>query len=234
MIEIEYSIGEMKTSMYVVDEHVFSLANEPLTKQWVKAVDLNVGDLLAACDGTAGLILHIKKIAGIHSCRNLKISHNHHYFVTAGGISTQDKVSNNAPNDPLEQIPYQLANKPSNFPDGTPTGEHAGPWAAARYLNCDTNEEVIGWGRASDHMCAEDAAFHDLRHKLDDVITLDRGNVTISHAYVRKYTKKGRFVNKMSPCIHCRDNYGSALNDDSMGTSNVAKEGRGYLAPTAH
>jgi len=62
---------------------------------------------------------------------------------------------------------------------------------------------------------------------------LHRGNVEISHAYVRKYTKKGRLVNKMSPCIHCRNNYGSALNDDTMGTSNVLKDGRGYLAPVS-
>ncbi|QUM86076.1 MULTISPECIES: hypothetical protein [unclassified Moritella] len=228
MIEIEYAIGEIKTSMFVVEDYVLSL----VTKQWIKARDLNVGDSIAACDGATAEIVHINKTENLHSCPDLKIIHNHNYFVTKGRLSTHDKINDNAPSDPLEQIPYQLANKPSNFPDGTPTGEHAGPWAAAKYLSCDTSEDIIGWGRASDHMCAEDAAFHDLRNKLDDAIELDRSNVSISHAYVRKYTKKGRFVNTMSPCIHCRDNYGSALNDVTMGTSNVVKEGRGYLAPS--
>ncbi|QUM81799.1 hypothetical protein HWV01_16655 [Moritella sp. 5] len=227
MLEIEYAIGEIKTSMFVVEDYVLSL----VTKQWIKARDLNVGDNIAACDGTTAEIVHINKTENLHSCPDLKVIHNHNYFVTKGGLSTHEKISDNAPIDLLESIPYQLANKPSNFPDGTPTGDHAGPWAAARYLNCDASEEVIGWGRASDHMCAEDAAISDLRHKLEDAIGLHRGNVQISHAYVRKYTRKGRFVNKMSPCTHCRDNYGSSLNDLTMGTSNVAKEGRGYLAP---
>ena len=78
-------------------------------------------------------------------------------------------------------------------------------------------------------MCAEDAAVSNLRYKLGDTIGLHRGNVEISHAYVRKYTKKGRLVNKISPCIHCRKNYGRALNDGTMGTSHLHKDGREYL-----
>ncbi|SGZ08471.1 Putative uncharacterized protein [Moritella viscosa] len=226
MIEIEYAIGEIKTSMFVVESYSFYL----VAKEWIKAEGLNVGDRISSCSGTVAEILSINKIDDPQYRPDLKLSHNHHYFVTIGSVSAHDKISADAPTDPLESIAYLLANKPSNFPDGTPTGDHAGPWAAAKYVNCDTSEDVIGWGRASDHMCAEDAAISDLRHKLDDAIGLHRGNVKISHAYVRKYTRKGRFVNKMSPCTHCRDNYGSALNDVTMGTSNVVKEGRGYLA----
>ncbi|KXO09240.1 hypothetical protein AKG98_1456 [Moritella sp. JT01] len=230
MIEIEYAIGEIKTSMFVVEDYIFYL----IAKEWIKAEDLNVGDKISSCSGTVAEILSINKIDEPQYRPDLKLSHNHHYFVTTSSVSAHDKISADAPADSLESIAYLLANKPSNFPDGTPTGDHAGPWAAAKYINCDTSEEVIGWGRASDHMCAEDAAISDLRHKLDDAIGLHRGNVKISHAYVRKYTRKGRFVNKMSPCTHCRDNYGSSLNDITMGTSNVAKEGRGYLAPVGN
>ncbi|QUM75730.1 hypothetical protein HWV00_05500 [Moritella sp. 24] len=229
MLEIEYAIGEIKTSMFVADDHSFYLT----AKQWEKANRLNVADKIVACDGAVAEVLSINKITDPLYRPDLKLSHNHHYFVTTGSISTHDKVSADAPTDPLEAIAYLLANKPSNFPDGSPTGDHAGPWAAARYVNSETCEEMTGWGRANDDMCAEDAAISDLRHKLDNAIALHRGNVTISHAYVRKYTRKGRFVNKMSPCTHCRDNYGSALNDDTMGTSNVLKDGRGYLAPVS-
>jgi len=229
MIEIEYAIGAITTSMFVADDHTFSL----ITKQWIKARELNVADQIAACDGTSADILSINKIDDPQYRPDMKLSHNHHYFVSIGSVSANDKNSANAPTDLLESTAYLLANKPSNFPDGTPTGDHAGPWAAARYINSDTCEEVIGWGRADDDMCAEDAAVTDLRHKLGDATELHRGNVTISHAYIRKYTRKGRFVNKMSPCTHCRNNYGHALNDVTMGTSNVAKDGRGYLAPVA-
>jgi hypothetical protein len=38
-------------------------------------------------------------------------------------------------------------------------------------------------------------------------------------------------VNKMSPCVHCRDNYGSALNDVTVGVSDLVKDGRDYLPP---
>lgn len=227
MIEIEYAIGEITTSMFVVDEHDFCV----ITKQWIKARDLNVTDKITACDGNVADILSINKIDDPEYRPDMKLSHNHHYFVTKDKVSSHAKVSANAPTDPLESIAYLLANKPSHLPDGTPTGEHAGPWAAARYLNSETTEAVIGWGRADDDMCAEDAAIRDLRLKLDNAIELDRGNVTISHAYIRKYTRKGRFVNKMSPCTHCRDNYGNALNDVTMGTSDVVKEGRDYLTP---
>lgn len=225
MIEIEYAIGEINTSMYVEDEHAFSL----ITNKWVQANTLNIGDQIAACDGTAAEVLFINRIDDPQYQADLKLSHNHHYFVTTGSISTHDKVSANAPSDPLEAIAYLLANRPSKLPDGTPTGEHAGPWVAARYFSSGTSEDVIGWGRANDDMCAEDAAVNNLRLKLDSAIELNRDNVKISHAYIRKYTRKGRFVNKMSPCTHCRDNYGHALNDVTMGTSDVVKAGRGYL-----
>ena len=227
MLEIEYAIGEIKTSMFIADNHSFLLT----VKQWIKADALNVDDQIAACDGTAADILSINKIDDPQYRPDLKLSHNHHYFVTKGCISANDKISADAPTDPLEAIAYLLANRPSKLPDGTPTGDHAGPWAAARYFNRDTNEDVIGWGRANDDMCAEDAAISDLRHKFGDATELHRGNVKISHAYIRKYTRKGRFVNKMSPCTHCRDNYGHALNDVTMGTSDVVKKGRGYLVP---
>jgi len=227
MIEIEYTIGEINTSMFVAEEHSFYLIEET----WIKAGDLNVGDKILSRSGTAAEILHLSKVEGTHNCRDLKISYNHNYFLTTESSLAQDTNCDRAPIDPLELIAYKLANKPSNFPDGKPTGDHSGPWAAARYLNSNSGKEVIGWGRANDNMCAEDAALSDLRHRLGNVIELHRGNVDISHAYVRKYSKKGRSVNKMSPCMHCRDNYGSALNDGTLGASNLSKDGRGYLPP---
>jgi hypothetical protein len=227
MIEIEYSIGEMKTSMFAVEEHPFYL----IAEEWIKAGNLNVGDKILTCSGTVAEIASINKTEGSHYCRDLKISHNHHYFVTTERALAHDIICDRVPIDPLELIPYTLANKPSKFPNGEPTGDHSGPWVAARYFNRDSSSDVIGWGCANDSMCAEDAAVSDLRHKLGDAIGLHQGNVEISHAYVRKYTKKGRLVNKMSPCIHCRNNYGSALNDGTMGTSNLSKDGRGYLPP---
>ncbi|PKG56016.1 hypothetical protein [Shewanella sp. GutDb-MelDb] len=227
MIEIEYTIAELKTSMFVVEEHRFYL----VAQEWVEAGNLKMADQILACSGAVAEITHINKIEGAHHYCDLKISHNHHYFVTTGRPLSRDTLCDRAPVDPLELVSYQLANKPSNFPDGTPTGDHSGPWVAARYVNSDASEDVIGWGCASDNMCAEDAAVSDLRHKLDDAIGLHRGNVKISHAYIRKYTRKGRFVNKMSPCVHCRDNYGNALNDSTLGKSDLVKDGRGYLPP---
>lgn len=227
MLEIEYAIGDIKTAMFAVEDHPFFL----IAEEWVKAGELCVGDKILGCSGAVAEIASINKVEGTHQCRDLKISYNHNYFVTKQSTLAQDTNCDRAPIDPLELIAYQLANKPSNFPDGKPTGDHSGPWVAARYLNSSSGKEVIGWGRANDNMCAEDAAVTDLKHRLGDAIGLHRGNVEISHAYVRKYTKKGRLVNKMSPCIHCRDNYGSALNDGSMGVSNLPKDGRGYLPP---
>jgi hypothetical protein len=227
MIEIEYTIAELKTSMFVVEAHYFYL----IAEEWIKADDLNVGDEILSCSGTVAVIGHINKIEGSHHYCDLKISHNHHYFVTKARALANDTICDKTPTNPLELIPYELANKPSNFPDGKPTGDHSGPWVAARYFNSDSSKDVIGWGCASDNMCAEDAALSDLKHKLGDAVGLHRGNVEISHAYIRKYTRKGRFVNKMSPCIHCRENYGSALNDTTLGKSNLPKDGRGYLPP---
>ncbi|QQX78967.1 hypothetical protein JK628_15540 [Shewanella sp. KX20019] len=227
MIEIEYTIAELKTSMFVVEDHHFYL----IAEKWIKADDINVGDEILACSGSVAKIVQIKKIDATRHYCDLKSSHNHHYFVTTAPALANDTLCDRAPIDPLELVSYQLANKPSNFPDGTPTGDHSGPWVAARYVSSDASQDVIGWGRASDNMCAEDAAVSDLRHKLDDASGLHRGNVEISHAYIRKYTRKGRFVNKMSPCIHCRDNYGSALNDRTLGKSNLHKKGRDYLPP---
>jgi len=228
MIEIEYSIGEIKTSMFVAGEHPFYL----VTEEWVKAKNINMGDKILASSGSVAEITSIRKIDGPHNCRDLIISHNHNYFVTTGNALDHDTSCDRAPTNQLELIPYNLANKPSKHPNGKPTGNHSGPWAAARYFNSDSREEVIAWGCASDNMCAEDAAVSDLRHKLGHAIGLHRGNVKISHAYVRTYTKKGRLVNKMSPCIHCRNNYGSSLNDGTLGTSNLPKVSRGYL-PTS-
>ncbi|PCK07580.1 MAG: hypothetical protein COA42_13615 [Alteromonadaceae bacterium] len=227
MIEIEYSIDEMKTSMYVPDEHTFYL----IAKEWVSAENLNVGEKLFTRSGTVAEIAQVNKIDDSHFVRNLKNSHNHKYFVTTESVVSHDAICERAPSDPLDLIAYNLANKPSNLPNGQSTGDHAGPWVAARCSNTGLSKEIIGWGRADDKMCAEDAAVSDLRHKLGDAIGLHRDNVKISNAYVRKYARKGRLVNKISPCIHCRDNYGRALTDDTMGTSDLSKDGRGYLPP---
>ncbi|AZG71550.1 hypothetical protein [Shewanella livingstonensis] len=227
MIKIEYIIGELKTSMLVVEEHLFFLSSET----WVKAVELAVGDKISACSNAVAEIESINTVEGEHPCQDLKISHNHNYFITTIRPAFHDTLQNCAPIDKLELIAYELANRPSNFPDGKSTGHHSGPWVAAKYLHSDPNNEIIGWGRANDTMCAEDAAVSDLRLKLSSAIGLHRGNVEISHAYLRKYTKKGRFVNKMSPCVYCRDNYGSALNDTTEGVSNLSKNGRDYLPP---
>jgi len=238
MTEIGYSIGEIKASMFVSQEHTFYLSS----KEWIMAGDLAVGDEIIACSGAVARVGHINETEGEHKLPDLKASHNHHYFVTAqSGLGGSTLRCDKAPEDPLELIPYTLANRPSNLPDGKPTGHHAGPWVAARYIHGDSGVETIGYGRASDSMCAEDAAVSDLRLKLGSAAVLrpaaalspttvlNRANVEISHAYVRKYARKGRLINKMSPCMHCRNNYGSALNDKTMGSSNLSKEGRGYL-----
>ncbi|MEZ8186808.1 polymorphic toxin-type HINT domain-containing protein [Shewanella sp. 5S214] len=227
MLEINYSIGDLKTSMLVVEDHHFYL----LTEVWVKAEELSIGDKIVACSDAVAEIDKINKVEDSHHCQDLKISHNHNYFVTNTRPAFHDTLCDRAPIDKLELMAYELANRPSNYPDGRLTGYHGGPWVAAKYLHRNPDKEVIGWGRANDSMCAEDAAVSDLRQKLGDAIVLHRSNVTISHAYLRKYTKKGRFVNTMSPCIHCRDNYGSALNDLTVGVSNLAKDGRDYLPP---
>ncbi|WOT04209.1 polymorphic toxin-type HINT domain-containing protein [Shewanella youngdeokensis] len=223
MIEIEYAIGELQTAMFVADDHPFYL----VTKQWVNAKALNSGDKILACDSSVAQVVTIKRIPGNHVCQNLKISHNHNYFVSTDRALGFSPSCDQAPSDALELVAYQLANKPSHLPDGKPTGFHSGPWVAAKY--CGSGPEVIGWGRANDNMCAEDAAVSDLRGKLGNTVILHRGNVEISHAYIRKYTKKGRFVNKMSPCSHCRNNYGNSLNDRTMGTSDLVKDGRDFL-----
>lgn len=225
MTEIGYSIAEIKASMFVAQEHTFYLSS----KEWIMAGDLAVGDEIMDCSGAVAQIVYINKTQDEHKLPDLKASHNHHYFVTAQSASGSGTGCDKAPEDPLELIPYTLANRPSNLPDGKPTGHHAGPWVAARYVFSDTGEEAIGCGCASDTMCAEDAAVSDLRYKLGSAAELNQANVEISHAYVRKYARKGRLINTMSPCMHCRNNYGSALNDKTMGSSNLSKEGRGYL-----
>ncbi|QDE29548.1 polymorphic toxin-type HINT domain-containing protein [Shewanella polaris] len=227
MLEIKYSIGELTTLMLVVEEHQFYL----IAQEWIKAVDLKIGDKILACSDAIAKIENINKVDHSRHNHDLKISHNHNYFVTTSRPTFHDILCDRAPTDQLELIAYELANRPSKFPDGKSTGYHSGPWVAAKYVHSDPSKQVIGWGRANDNMCAEDAAVTDLRNKLADVIELHQGNVVISHAYLRKYTKKGRFVNKMSPCIHCRDNYGRALNDATEGVSDLTKNGRGYLPP---
>ena len=266
MIEIEYTIGELNTSMFVKDAHRFYLN----TEKWITAMTLNIGDDIVACDGSIATIARINSIDTAQHYGDLRDSHNHHYFVTSAGtnepafdplkhsvnVSPRASIDERMPINPLERMSYELANRPSKFADGKPTGYHSGPWVAARYLgsglrsdlsqnmnhdpvlddeddksdNADLSKDVIGWGCASDTMCAEDAALHDLKKKLGDAIELHRGNVEMSHAYIRKYTRKGRFVNKMSPCLHCRENYGSALNDTTLGESHLHKVGRGFLA----
>lgn len=224
MIEIEYSISDIKTSMRVLKEHVFCLNS----KEWVTADKLNIGDVILSCTRSPAKIERISKSENSHALPNLKMSHNHHYFLSPDSAPNHDTPCTHT-RSPLEQIPYTLANKPSNFPDGTPTGNHAGPWVAAKYLSHEPSEEIIVYAHANDHMCAEDAAVNKLREKLGNSIELHQGNVVISHAYVRKYTKKGRLVNTISPCTHCRNNYGLALNDKTMGTSDLDKKARGYL-----
>lgn len=244
MIEIKYRIDVLKTSMFVDEGHYFYL----FTKQWIMAVDLKAGDKIQTCDGHMATIIHIKPMTAVQHHGDLRMSHNHHYFMTMDDAlpthfsgaspiapaenetlcsSTNDAILT----DPLERIPFDLANRPSKFSDGCFTGYHSGPWAAARYLDFDlpASKTVMGWGRATDTMCAEDAALYDLKHKLGGAVELHRGNVAISHAYIRKYTRKGRFVNRMSPCLYCRENYGSALNDTSLGESVLEKVDRGYL-----
>lgn len=228
MIEIIYSIDDIKTSMFTAEEHTFYLNAE----EWVTAGNLSVGDKIATRCGTLAEIAHIKKIKPANHVGDLKTSQNHNYFVTTESMLTQDRLCDKAPIDSLELIPYQLANRPSKLPNGKPAGNHSGPWVAARYSDGVSGKEVIGIGCAINNMCAEDVAVNDLKDKLGETIALNRGNVHISHAYVRKYTReKGRIVNTMSPCIHCRDNYGSALNDKTVGKSKLLKDGRGYLPP---
>ncbi len=228
MIEIEYSIAGVKTLMFTAEAHPFYL----ITEEWVRAENLNVGDKIFTLIGTVAEVGKITVIEDRQHCGNVKTSNNHHYFATPESVLGQERICERAPTDALELVAYQLANKPSNFPNGEPTGDHAGPWVAARYLHSESGKETIGWGRANNVMCAEDAAVSDLRSKLGDAIALHRGNVEISQAYVRKYSRKGRLVNTMSPCMYCRDNYGSALNDETMGTSNLSKDARGYLPPS--
>jgi len=229
MIQIDYSIGTIKTSMLVSQEHYFQRTADA----WVQAKDLAAGDKIHTTSGGQAEILQLKQSEDMPSPNgkktNLITSHNHHYFTTRPSPGNHDTPCNKAPTDALEQIPYTLANKPSHGPDGKPTGDHAGPWVAARYVDVEFKIEAIGWGRADNDMCAEDAAVNNLRQKLGDTIKLHRANVKISHAYIRKYSKKGRIVNTMSPCTQCRNNYGNALSDKTLGTSDLTKKGRGYL-----
>ena len=225
MIEIEYSIGDIKTLMFVNAEHTFFLS----TQSWITAKELKAGSRILAKNGSIAEVTNINVIEGQYQCRDLMVSHNHHYFISAQSKLLGAVYTDTLPSNELERVAYQLADKPSHFADGKPTGNHSGPWAAARYIAAESNEDVIAWGRANDLMCAEDAAVSNLRLKITDQIELHQGNVEISHAYIRKYTKKGRFVNTMSPCQHCRENYGSALNDDSLGASDIIKSHRDNL-----
>jgi len=225
MIEIEYSIGEIKTLMLVNPEHTFFLS----TQSWIKAKELKAGITILAKNGDTAEVTNINVIEGQYQCRNLMVSHNHHYFISAQSQSLGAVYTDTLPSNELERVAYLLADKPSHFADGKPTGDHSGPWAAACYFDHAVGQKIIAWGRANDLMCAEDAAVSNLRLKLGDSTSLHQGNVNISHAYIRKYTKKGRFVNTMSPCQHCRDNYGDALNDSSLGTSDIIKSHRDSL-----
>jgi hypothetical protein len=230
MIEIIYSIDDIEMSMFAPEAHTFYLSDET----WVTAETLNVKDKIFTRCGTLAEIININQIDDSHHVADLKICHNHNYFLRPESMVYQEKICDKAPLDPLNLVAYKLANRPSNLPNGTPTGAHAGPWAAARYFNSDTGKEIVGWGCANDSMCAEDAAVNNLRVKLGDAIGLHRGNVKISYAYVRIYKRvRGRIVNKISPCDHCRNNYGDALNDKTVGKSNLSKDERGYLASEA-
>ncbi|MCL1065545.1 hypothetical protein L2735_01775 [Shewanella olleyana] len=231
MLEIEYSINELTTLMYVESMHDFCFIDQ----QWIKASKLNVGDEILARSGAVAVIVTINAVDTRHpdpqlvsKLRDVKLSHNHHFFVTKKPSSALDVNCEQAPTDPLELIPYELANKPSYFPNGEPTGHHSGPWVAAKYID-DSGFETVGWGRADDSQCAEDAAVFNLKSKIAKTALLNRQNVTISHAYIRKYSKRGRLINTMSPCSHCRENYGKALNDKRIGESNLIKSGREYL-----
>lgn len=225
MIEIEYSIGEITTLMFVNAEHTFFLS----TQSWTKAKELKVGSTILAKNGAIAEITNIKVVEGQYQCHDLMVSHNHHYFISEQSQSLGAVYTDTLPSNELERVAFLLADKPSHFADGQPTGNHSGPWVAARYIGAKSSEDVIAWGRANDLMCAEDAAISNLRLKLGSQKKLHQGNVEISHAYIRKYTKKGRVVNKMSPCLHCRDNYGSALNDGSLGASDITKSHRDRL-----
>ncbi|MEZ9234445.1 hypothetical protein [Shewanella sp. 10N.286.52.A9] len=231
MLEIKYTIDDITTLMYVDQVHIFSNFN----KQWVTAASLKTGDKIIARNGSQASILRIVEVDTrkpnaelVAKLRDVKLSHNHHFFVTQQPQSALEVSCEQPPNDPLELIPYQLANKPSYLPNGEPTGHHSGPWVAAKYVD-EVGNEFIGWGRANDRYCAEDAAVIDLKDKVADVSLLTQQNVTISHAYIRKYSKRGRLINTMSPCQYCRDNYGIALNDSRVGDSNVVKAGRDHL-----
>ncbi|GIU52820.1 hypothetical protein [Shewanella sp. KT0246] len=231
MLEIEYSINELTTLMYVESTHEFCFENQ----QWIVASKLKVGDKILTRNGVIAAVITINTVDTrypephlVSKLRDVKLSHNHHFFVTKKPNSALDVSCEDAPTDPLELIPYELANKPSYFPNGKPTGHHSGPWVAAKYID-DSGFETFGWGRADDTQCAEDAAVSDLKSKIEIPLLLNRQNVSISHAYIRKYSKRGRLINTMSPCSYCRENYGEALNDKRIGDSNLKKTGREYL-----
>jgi hypothetical protein len=243
MIEIHYAIGDIKTSMFVHDSHSFYL----LENTWITAKNLNAGDKIQACSGAPAEVLAVNKAASIENSLhfgNLKTSHNHNYFISKKSKVDNKKnssVCNNAPQDSFEFLAFDQADKPSKLANGEPSGNHSGPWAAAKYIDNDSPIEIIALGCANDLMCAEDAALKNLKAELVEnaentenldlsTIKLHRGNVRISHAYVRKYSRKGRIVNTISPCQHCRDNYGDALNDKSLGKSDLEKSHRGFLA----
>jgi len=226
MIEIVYTIDDIKMSMFVADAYTFCLND----KAWVTADKLNCGDKIFTRCSTLAEIVYTKNVDNLHHVRDLKISHSHHYFLTTDDVLDEERISEKAPTNPLELIAYRQANSPSSFPNGKPTNNHAGPWAAARYFNTQTAMETIALGCANESMCAEDSAVNNLRQKLGDDIELHRANVKISHSYVRIYKRvRGRIVNTISPCSHCRNNYGNALNDSTTGKSNLSKGKRGYL-----
>lgn len=229
MIEIVYRISEEAVSMFVEAGHTFCLAEN----KWQAAETISVGDCIVSRNGDIAEVIELNMMAAECVSPSLKSSHNHHYFLVADAEMNEAINSGvrcgSVPVKPLELIPYNLANRPSSHANGEPTGNHAGPWAAAEYLNTDMATDVIAWGCASDTMCAEDAAVSALRLQLGNKVSLSKVNVKISHAYIRKYTKKGRMINIMSPCLYCRKNYGEALSDATVGESDLDKAGRGHL-----
>ena len=231
MLEVKYATEDNSTLMYVPKGHRFFTVNQ----QWIKAEELTIGCELCLRSGAVARISSVLSIDPRYHYCDVKLSHNHHFFVTDNPKSAQDVNCIEAPTDPLELIPYELANKPSYFPNGEPTGHHSGPWVAAQFvddskISISPVNDIVGWGRADENRCAEDAAVADLLSKMPKGIILHQGNVRISHAYVRKYTKKGRLINTMSPCCYCHDNYGRSLNDQTIGDSDVIKLGRSFLA----
>lgn len=225
MIEVVYQMSSLETSMFI-SESCRLYSSEGV---WLRGDQLRAGDQLVSCCGSIAEVIEVNAVNDRLEISDLKQVHNHRYFVSAEQKNHEGGAVNEVGLDPLEQVAYELANKPSTSANGEPTGHHAGPWVAAEYLNADIDNRVVTYGCASEAMCAEDAAVNALRQKLGNKIELNQCNVKISHAYIRKYTKKGRMINTMSPCLHCRKNYGAALSDATVGESSLVKTGRGRL-----